>query len=135
MNGEQKSGQCDRTEEQDNTFYKVKKSENHVGGCQHCGHDVMWTITYTELVGEAPEEIEIGTSWQGEEGLELAEDICELMNMAFDAGQESRQETITGLCDRLDRINNLTRPRPAKDPYKTLRDIEEWSGGFAKVPT
>lgn len=70
----------------DTRYYKVEKSANHTDGCQHCGHDVMWTITYTDPSGEP---IEIGTSWQGEEGMELAEDICELMNMAYEAGREA----------------------------------------------
>lgn len=48
-------------------------------GCQHCGGERTWTI-------EGPDEVCIGTSWGDEE---FASDICDLMNMAFDAGKEA----------------------------------------------
>jgi hypothetical protein len=55
-------------------------------GCIQCGHNKMWTI-------EGPDEVRIGSSW-GEQ--EFTEDVCDLMNMAFAAGQEAsvaRSET------------------------------------------
>lgn len=109
-------------------FYRVEGEERSDTTCK-CPECLMWTIVFDD-----GEPTEIGTSWQGEAGKEAAEDVCDLMNMAYDAGQESRQSTITSLCDRIDRINNLTRPRPLPDPYEALRSIEEWSSGYAKVP-
>ena len=64
-------------------FYRVAAggSDNDCK-CQAC---VFWTIVFVEK----GEEIEIGQSWQGVLGKNTAEDICDLMNMAFDAGQET----------------------------------------------
>lgn len=64
------------------SFYKVEVSANHKG-CKHCGTGEYWTIVYHD----GREEIEIGSSWQDKE---TAEDICDLMNMAYHFGQESR---------------------------------------------
>lgn len=72
--------------EETKDFYRVEKSANHES-CG-CGHDTQWTIVYSVLEGEAPETIEIGTSWQGNPGKEAAQDICDLMNMAYEAGAE-----------------------------------------------
>lgn len=58
--------------------YRVEK-ENE--GCKHCGHGDYWTI----VSGTGDDEIGIGTSWGDRE---LADDICDLMNDAFAAGQE-----------------------------------------------
>lgn len=63
-------------------FYSVEPSGNE-GGCEHCGHGQYWTIVYHDN----GEPIEIGTAWQDRE---TADDICDLMNMAFDAGGERR---------------------------------------------
>lgn len=51
-------------------------------GCRFCGAGKMWTVIYTQEDGEI---VEIGSAWGDEE---LVGDICELMNMAFDAGTE-----------------------------------------------
>lgn len=51
-------------------------------GCRFCGAGKYWTVIYTESDGEI---VEIGTCWADQE---LAQDICDLMNMAFDAGTE-----------------------------------------------
>ena len=67
-------------------FYRVEKSGNGNGGCQ-CERCEMWTVVFND--GELTE---IGTSWQGVEGREAADDVCDLMNMAFDAGRASRSE-------------------------------------------
>jgi len=47
-------------------------------GCAGCGARRAWTIT-------GPDGVAIGTSWLDEE---CAQDICDLMNMAYDAGTE-----------------------------------------------
>ncbi len=36
------------------------------------------------------EPVEIGQAWQGDDGKEVAEDICDLMNMAYNAGLEAK---------------------------------------------
>lgn len=56
-------------------------------GCAHCAEGQQWSIHDTV------EKVDIGQSWGGPEGKESAEDVCDLMNMAFDAGQESVQQT------------------------------------------
>jgi len=61
-------------------FYRVEAAE---GGCEHCGHDKFWDIVFTEN----GETCATGQSWGDKEH---AEDICDLMNMAYDRGQESQ---------------------------------------------
>jgi hypothetical protein len=41
------------------------------------------------VVYDDGEPIEIGQAWQGDLGKEAAEDVCDLMNMAYAAGCES----------------------------------------------
>ena len=60
-------------------FYKVVPDDPKA--CTTCGRVQFWTIVY----GVGEEETAIGTSWVDHE---LATDICELMNMAYDAGTE-----------------------------------------------
>ena len=79
---------------QDLSFYRVVSEP---GETCPCGHGTQWTIVHLE----GDDEVGISTSWQGPEGKELAEDICDLMNMAYEAGQESKE--------RPDRIQKLER--------------------------
>lgn len=66
-------------------FYRVQLSANHAA-CTQCGHGSYYTIVYNDENGE---ETEIGQAWGDQE---IAEDICDLMNMAYDAGRESPEE-------------------------------------------
>jgi hypothetical protein len=66
------------------SFYHVEEQAGH-DGCSHCGRGTLWTIVYTDNKGES---VEMGTAWEGDDGKETADDICDLMNMAFDAGRE-----------------------------------------------
>jgi hypothetical protein len=63
--------------------YNVDKSATGQPQCQ-CEACVLWTIVYDD-----PEPTEISTSWVGNEGLAIAEDICDLMNDAYLAGQKA----------------------------------------------
>lgn len=63
------------------TMYNVELTATGQPECQ-CVNCQLWTITYSD-----PEPTEIGTSWQGEAGKETAEDICDLMNMAYEFGR------------------------------------------------
>jgi hypothetical protein len=74
-------GEALTTEQQ---FYRVEESVNGRMACD-CEQCTVWTITYDDS-----EPTEIGTSWQGPDGKETAEDICDLLNMAYAAGQESK---------------------------------------------
>jgi hypothetical protein len=56
--------------------------------CKSCKVGGMWTIEWTELTGEAPEQVRIGTAWGSKE---FADDVCGLMNMAYDLGAEHAQ--------------------------------------------
>jgi hypothetical protein len=64
------------------TYYRVEPSDTGGSACEHCGRGGYWTIIY----GPDGDETEIGTAW---EDRGLADDICDLMNMAFDAGMET----------------------------------------------
>lgn len=66
----------------DTSHYRVEIADGATG-CEKCGHDAMWTVVWTEPNGES---CQIGTSWGDEE---LAEDVCDLMNMAYEAGKET----------------------------------------------
>lgn len=61
-------------------FYRVE--EENENGCDKCGHGCYWTI----VSGEGDSEIGIGTSWGDKE---LADDVCDLMNQAYESGRES----------------------------------------------
>lgn len=60
--------------------YRVVVDENHRPSCPHCKHDTFYTIADADGVY-------IGTSWGDEE---TVQDICDLLNMAFNAGRESK---------------------------------------------
>lgn len=62
-------------------YYRVDVASG-TPGCRFCGHGKYWTVIYTDEQGEV---VEIGTSWADEE---MAEDVCDLMNMAHDAGAD-----------------------------------------------
>src|ERR1700691_2555597 len=62
-------------------FYNVTVQDG-TEGCVTCGHGRLWTVLYT---GGDGEETEIGTSW---DDAEAAQDVCDLMNMAYDAGKD-----------------------------------------------
>jgi len=65
-------------------FYRVDQQARSEAECK-CENCVLWTIVFDDN----GEETEIGTSWQGTDGEEMANDVCDLMNMAFDRGRES----------------------------------------------
>lgn len=63
-----------------NTFYRVVQDDYCV--CSTCQQDAPnWTI----VSGTGDDECGIGQSWGHKE---TADDICDLMNMAYDAGKE-----------------------------------------------
>jgi len=68
-----------RPMEEEKPRYRVAQDR---GACEHCKRGAYWTI----VSGEGDAEIGIGSAWADRE---LANDICELMNMAFDAGREA----------------------------------------------
>ena len=70
------------------SFYRVEEEVRSDADCG-CPQCVMWTIVYEDKEGEI---VEIGQSWQGPLGKEAADDICDLMNMAYDAGCEANPE-------------------------------------------
>jgi len=66
-------------------FYRVEEQGRPPDECQ-CANCKLWTVVYDD----DGEPTEIGTSYQGDDGKEAAEDVCGLMNMAFDLGRETR---------------------------------------------
>ena len=64
-------------------WYRVESSPREEVACT-CAQCTWWGI-----VSDDPEPVEIGQNWSGPAGKEAAEDICELMNMAFQRGVES----------------------------------------------
>jgi hypothetical protein len=66
-------------------FYRVELTDDK-GECGHCRQACeMWTIVF-ESDGEPTE---VGQSWGDKE---MAHDVCDLMNMAFDAGLEHEHQ-------------------------------------------
>ena len=89
MGGE---NQADRVEPvtaevHDDSYYKVKMAAGE-DGCSHCGAGKMWAIVYVEH-GDT-EETEIGQTFGDRH---LADDICDLMNMAYEAGLEKPERS------------------------------------------
>jgi hypothetical protein len=66
----------------DPRFYRVEEQGRPPDECQ-CANCKLWTVVYDD-----GEPTEIGTAYQGDAGKEAAEDICDLMNMAYDDGRE-----------------------------------------------
>jgi len=71
-----------------NDFYRVELAATDQSACQ-CENCQLWTVTYFDS-----EPTEIGQSWQGADGKEAAQDVCDLMNMAFEAGREAREQKV-----------------------------------------
>jgi hypothetical protein len=63
-------------------YYNVEMAAGE-DGCSHCGAGKMWAIVYVEH-GQT-EKTEIGQTFADRE---LADDICDLMNMAYESGLE-----------------------------------------------
>lgn len=61
--------------------YRVEVASD-TPGCRYCGHGKLFTVIYTDHTGEI---VEIGSAWADQE---LADDICDLMNMAYAAATE-----------------------------------------------
>lgn len=66
----------------DTRYYQVKMAAGE-DGCSHCGAGKMWAIVYVEH-GQT-EETEVGQTFGDHD---LAEDICDLMNMAYESALE-----------------------------------------------
>jgi predicted GTPase len=49
-------------------------------GCSQCGHDRMWTIVDSDGIGA-------GQSWGDKE---FVDDLCEMLNDAFEKGKASK---------------------------------------------
>lgn len=69
-------------------YYRVEEQGRPPDECP-CVCCKLWTVVYDD-----GEPTEIGTSWQGEDGQEMAQDVCDLMNMAFDAGAEKHEQQL-----------------------------------------
>lgn len=71
------------TRTDDGPMYQVELTATGQPECQ-CENCQLWTITYLD-----PDPTEVGTSWEGTAGKEAAEDVCDLMNMAYDLGRST----------------------------------------------
>lgn len=76
------------------------------GGCA-CSECVMWTIVYDD----EGEPTEIGQAWRGRDGQEVAQDICNLMNLAYERGQQSASSP----------VETIAAPATAARPRNTRR--------------
>lgn len=65
-------------------YYRVEVEDENAG-CKHCGHGKFWVI----MEGQGDDAAGQGTSYGDKE---TADDICDLMNMAFDAGAEKYKQ-------------------------------------------
>jgi hypothetical protein len=80
-------------------YYQVKMAAGE-DGCSHCGGGKMWAIVYVEH-GQT-EETEIGQTF-GDKN--LADDICDLMNMAYEAGMECSDPLAAAARDLLEQAD------------------------------
>lgn len=91
-------------------YYNVEMAAGE-DGCSHCGAGKMWAIVYVEH-GQT-EKTEIGQTFGDRE---LADDICDLMNMAYESGLEltmnlDQQKRLAGhLIKHLSEIPDRTDP-------------------------
>ncbi len=84
-------------------FYRVDKAANSPTECS-CDACALWTILYREY-GDT-EDTELGQSWQGTQGKETAEDVCSLMNMAYEQALEFPAPDVASRM-LIERLNNL----------------------------
>lgn len=63
-------------------FYRVEASGKP--DCTHCGAGQMWTVCWTDASGE---DCQISSDYSDQD---LVEDLCTLMNMAYETGRASR---------------------------------------------
>jgi hypothetical protein len=68
----------------DTSHYRVDVAD--ATGCVTCGAGRYWTV----VSGEGEDTIAIGTHLADQE---LTEDICDLMNMAYEAGKKAAADT------------------------------------------
>lgn len=87
-------------------------------GCSTCGHDTFWTIAS----GTGDGQTHIGTSWADEE---TTEDICELMNMAYDEGLEDTSG-VAELRDQLESAQCVIR-QASMDTFGEELSVKEFA--------
>jgi hypothetical protein len=104
-------------------FYRVEIAAGQEG-CKHCGEGTFYTV----VSGTGADECEVGQSWGHKESVE---DICDLMNMAYDAGQEStvsnaEEDKLVAFFrssdgDRLGRDGDADNLSPAETAIRAMR--------------
>jgi hypothetical protein len=82
-------------------YYNVEMAAGE-DGCAHCGAGKMWAIVYVEH-GQT-EKTEIGQTFGDRE---LADDICDLMNMAYESGLELASAGEVTFAGKLIDVGNL----------------------------
>jgi len=107
-------------------FYRVEEDASYEA-CKHCGHGTYWTI----VSGTGEDVFACGISYGDKEA---AEDICDLMNMAYDRGQESQIDNaeeaklVEFFCsaegDRLGRDGDHDNLSPAETAIRAIRCLE-----------
>lgn len=106
-------------------MYRVVVDANHEG-CEHCNHGAYWTIVWTE----DGEETGIGQSFGDKE---ITEDICDLMNTAYEHGQEdmvsnAEEEKLVAFFrspegDKLGRDGDYDNLSPAETAIRAMRHL------------
>lgn len=108
------------------SFYRVETTGD-TGECCNCKQACeMWTVVF-ESDGEPTE---VGQSWGDKE---VASDVCDLMNMAYDTGQESKvdnkeeQKLIDFFCspegDSIGREGDYDNLTPAETAIRAIREL------------
>lgn len=116
----------DSLPDEERGFYRVEKTDDP-GECLNCKqHCAMWTIVFND--GDDPTEI--GQSWGDRE---MADDICDLMNMAFEAGLEhvvnnAEEEKLVAFFrspegDKLGREGDYDNLSPAETAIRAMRKV------------
>jgi hypothetical protein len=81
------------------TYYNVVMAAGE-DRCSHCGGGKMWAIVYVEH-GQT-EETELGQTFGDRH---LADDVCDLMNMAYEAGMECSEPIESAARDLLEQAD------------------------------
>lgn len=103
--------------------YRVIVDDSHKS-CTQCGEGKFWTVVH----GRGEDEFGIGTSWGDEE---LANDVCDLMNMALDRGRDevtvnAEEEKLVaffrGDGERIGRAGDYDELSPAETAIRAMRN-------------
>lgn len=113
----------------DHYWVEAEDPDQH-GACLSCGHGAYWAICHKDASGDECQE---STSYSDRE---QADDICEMMNTAFNMGRERIGREESRLAERIQQERDASRELARRNDLlvPALRDALEWAAPMAEAP-